>query len=92
MEEVLCKHKDVVESAVVGVADELKGEVPLGFVVLANNVQVTAEIEKRIENECIQLIRSNVGAIASCKTVIVVSRLPKTRYVLLISTNIKKEW
>jgi propionyl-CoA synthetase len=80
MEEVLCKHKDVVESAVIGVKDDIKGEVPVGFVVLANSTEViTPEREREIEKECAQLIRSNVGAIASCKLVLVVHRLPKTR-------------
>jgi propionyl-CoA synthetase len=81
MEEVLCSHKEVVESAVIGVHDDMKGEVPVGFVVLAGSTKSTPETEQRIEKECIQLIRSEVGAIASCRIVIVVPKLPKTRYV-----------
>lgn len=76
MEEVLASHKDVAECAVVGVADELKGQVPLGFVVLKAGVnRPDAEIVKEI----VALVREKIGPVAAFKQAIVVKRLPKTR-------------
>ena len=76
MEEVLAGHPDVAECAVIGIADELKGQAPAGFVVLKAGVDREAST---IEDECRQLIRDRIGAIASLKTAMVVPRLPKTR-------------
>ncbi|MDC0033177.1 propionyl-CoA synthetase [Alphaproteobacteria bacterium] len=76
MEEVLAAHPDVAECAVIGVADELKGQIPLGFLVL--NAGVNRE-QGEISNEAVQLIRDRIGPIASFKTAKVVARLPKTR-------------
>lgn len=76
MEEVLAAHPDVAECAVIGVADELKGEVPLGFVVLKAGVQ---RPEAEIIVELVQMVRERIGPVASFKTAIVVKQLPKTR-------------
>ncbi|WP_314173474.1 propionyl-CoA synthetase [Streptomyces winkii] len=80
MEEVLAGHPDVAECAVIGVADEMKGQVPRGFVVLKSGVDSTAEgYEERLRGELVQLVRDQVGAVASLKDVAVVAALPKTR-------------
>jgi propionyl-CoA synthetase len=76
MEEVLARHPDVAECAVVGVADNLKGQVPVGFIVLKAGVTKPKE---DIVNEVIQMVRSDIGAVASFKKAVVVNRLPKTR-------------
>ncbi|MEK9828701.1 MAG: propionyl-CoA synthetase, partial [Rhodospirillales bacterium] len=76
MEEVIASHQDVAECAVVGVADELKGQSPIGFIVLSAGVNRPHE---EIQSECVQLIRKNIGPVAAFKTAIVVERLPKTR-------------
>jgi propionyl-CoA synthetase len=80
MEEVLAAHPDVAECAVIGVADELKGQVPRGFVVLKAGVDSAAEgYAERLRAELVQLVREQVGAVASLKEVAVVPALPKTR-------------
>lgn len=76
MEEVLAKQPDVAECAVVGAADELKGQIPMGFVVLKRGVNRPAA---EIEAEAIKLVRSEIGPVAAFKNVLVVERLPKTR-------------
>ena len=76
MEEVLAAHKDVAECAVIGVADDLKGQLPLGFVVLKAGADRAAD---EIERECVALVRHEIGPVAAFKTVVVVKRLPKTR-------------
>ncbi|CAN5119346.1 propionyl-CoA synthetase [soil metagenome] len=76
MEEVLADHPDVAEAAVFGIADELKGQVPVGLVVLSAGVERdTGEISAELS----QRVRDEVGAIAALKEVCVVDRLPKTR-------------
>jgi propionyl-CoA synthetase len=76
MEEVLASHKDVAECAVIGVADQLKGQAPCGFVVLKAGVnRPHAEIEK----ELVALVREKIGPVAAFKLAITVERLPKTR-------------
>ena len=76
MEEVLAGHPDVAECAVMGVADALKGQVPLGLLVLKSGVaRPTAEIEA----EAVALVREKIGPVASFKAALVVDRLPKTR-------------
>jgi propionyl-CoA synthetase len=87
LEEVLCGHADVAECAVVGVADELKGEVPLGLVVLKLGVATTQE---DIIAELVQLVRDKVGPVASFKVATVVNRLPKTRSGKIVRGTIKK--
>jgi propionyl-CoA synthetase len=76
MEEVLANHPLVAECAVMGVDDALKGQVPLGFLVL--NAGVTESHDKIIK-ETIQMVRDQIGPVASFKTATVVKRLPKTR-------------
>ncbi|MGI5127083.1 propionyl-CoA synthetase [Pseudonocardia sp. CA-107938] len=76
MEEVLASHPDVAECAVIGVADPMKGQVPRGFVVLKAGVQ---RDETELAAELVQMVRDQVGAVASLKDVAVVAALPKTR-------------
>ena len=76
MEEVIARHKDVAECAVVGIADTLKGQVPAGFIVLNAGVNRSP---KDIEGEIVKLVREEIGPVAALKTVLTVKRLPKTR-------------
>ena len=76
MEEVLASHPDVAECAVIGVADALKGQLPLGFLVLSAGVERSAE---EICGEVVQLVRRQIGPVAAFKTAAIVQRLPKTR-------------
>jgi propionyl-CoA synthetase len=76
LEEVLATHPDVAECAVIGVANELKGQVPVGFVVLKAGV---SRDEGAIAHELVALVREQVGPVASFKEAFVVDRLPKTR-------------
>ncbi len=76
MEEVLSSHPDVAECAVIGKADALKGQVPLGFIVINAGVNRPTE---EIEQECVKLVRQKIGPVAAFKLAIVVSGLPKTR-------------
>ena len=76
MEEVIAGHPDVAECAVMGVEDSLKGQVPLGMLVL--NAGVDRDHAELIK-EVVQLVRDNIGPVAAFKTATVVQRLPKTR-------------
>ncbi|RMD60563.1 MAG: propionyl-CoA synthetase [Alphaproteobacteria bacterium] len=76
MEEVLASHPDVAECAVIGVHDTLKGQLPLGFLVLNAGV---ARPEAQIVAEVVQLVRERIGPVAAFKSAVVVKRLPKTR-------------
>jgi propionyl-CoA synthetase len=76
MEEVLASHADVAECAVIGVADDLKGQLPVGFVVLKAGVE---RPDEQVVAEVVQLVRNRIGPVASFKSVAVVERLPKTR-------------
>jgi propionyl-CoA synthetase len=76
MEEVVAEHPDVAECAVVGMHDGMKGQIPLGFVVLNAGV---ARGEADIEKEVIALVRDRIGPVAAFKSVVTVKRLPKTR-------------
>ncbi len=76
MEEVLASHKDVAECAVIGVADDLKGQLPLGFLVLKAGVN---RPHAEIVREVAQLVRERIGPVAAFKLATVVKRLPKTR-------------
>ena len=76
MEEVLADHPDVAECAVIGVADQLKGQVPLGFLVLSAGVKRAHE---EIVGEVVKLVRERIGPVAAFKSATVVGRLPKTR-------------
>lgn len=87
MEEVLAAHPDVAECAVLGVADELKGEVPLGAIVL--NAGVDRAYDEIIK-ELIQMVRQQIGPVASFKVATVVKRLPKTRSGKILRGTMKK--
>ena len=87
MEEVLASHADVAECAVVGVNDSLKGEVPIGLVVLKSGV-TRSEVE--IGDELVRLVRERIGPVASFKQCVVVKRLPKTRSGKIVRGTIKK--
>jgi propionyl-CoA synthetase len=87
LEEVLAAHHDVAECAVVGAADEMKGEIPLGLVVLKAGV---ARSPKEIVRELIEMVRERVGPVASFKVATVVKRLPKTRSGKIVRGTIKK--
>jgi len=76
MEEVLASHPDVAECAVIGVTDQLKGQLPMGFVCLSRGVD---RPEDEIKAECVKLVREKIGPVAAFKLVTVVDRLPKTR-------------
>ena len=76
MEEVIAGHPDVAECAVMGVEDSLKGQVPLGMLVL--NAGVERDHDELIK-EVVQLVRDSIGPVAAFKTATVVQRLPKTR-------------
>ena len=76
MEEVLAEHPDVAECAVIGVADQLKGQLPAGFIVL--NSGVTRSVDE-IEREVVKLVRDEIGPVAAFKIALTVDRLPKTR-------------
>ncbi|TPQ48370.1 propionyl-CoA synthetase [Prosthecomicrobium hirschii] len=76
MEEVLASHPDVAECAVIGIHDEMKGQIPCGFVVLKSGVSKDAEA---IEKELVKLVRDKIGPVAAFKLAIKVERLPKTR-------------
>jgi propionyl-CoA synthetase len=76
IEEVLANHPDVAECAVIGVSDNLKGQLPIGFVCLTSGVE---REHIAIETECVEMVRSQIGPVASFKNAVVVDRLPKTR-------------
>src|ERR1051325_1439850 len=87
IEEVLASHADVAECAVVGVADPIKGEVPVGLVVLKAGVARSAAA---IAGELVSLVREKIGPVAAFKQAVVVKRLPKTRSGKIVRGTIKK--
>ncbi|MES9814574.1 MAG: propionyl-CoA synthetase [Candidatus Thiodiazotropha sp.] len=76
MEEVLAGHADVAECAVIGVSDALKGQLPLGFVVLKSGVERSAD---ELAAELVKRVREQIGPVAAFKHIAIVKRLPKTR-------------
>ena len=76
MEEIVASHHSVAECAVIGINDDLKGQIPLGLVVckLGENIE-----HFQLQHEVVQLVREKIGAVASLRDVIIVERLPKTR-------------
>jgi propionyl-CoA synthetase len=76
MEEVLSDHPDVAECAVIGVEDQLKGQLPVGFLVVNAG---TAKSSDEIIAETVKMVRERIGAVAAYRTAVVVERLPKTR-------------
>jgi propionyl-CoA synthetase len=87
MEEVLSGHPDIAECAVVGVADDIKGEVPVGFVVTKAGV---SRADGDIARELIDRIRQQIGPVAAFKTALIVKRLPKTRSGKILRSTMKR--
>jgi len=87
MEEVLSAHPDVAECAVIGVQDQLKGEIPVGFVVLKANVK---RPEPEILKELVGLVRERIGPVAFFKVATIVKRLPKTRSGKILRATMRK--
>lgn len=87
IEEVLARHPDIAECAVVGVADDLKGQLPVGFFVLNDGVE---QALGEIEQELIKSVRDQIGAVAAFKKAVNVARLPKTRSGKVLRGTIKK--
>jgi propionyl-CoA synthetase len=87
MEEALAAHRDVAECAVIGVKDEIKGEAPLGFVVLKSGVKRDL---LELEREIVALVRERIGPVAAFKRAIAVNRLPKTRSGKILRGTMKK--
>ena len=87
MEEVLADHQDVAECAVLGVNDDLKGQVPMGFVVLKSGV---ARAGDEIIQELVASVRAKIGPVAAFKLAVIVARLPKTRSGKILRGTIQK--
>ena len=87
IEEVLAEHKDVAECAVIGIADKLKGQLPIGLLALKTGV---TKDKKEIISECVAMVREKVGPVAAFKTAIVVKRLPKTRSGKVLRGTVRK--
>ena len=87
IEEVLAEHKDVAECAVLGIADKLKGQIPIGL--LALKAGVTRD-KKAITDECVKMVRDKVGPVAAFKIAIIVKRLPKTRSGKILRGTVRK--
>ena len=87
MEEVLASHPDVAECAVLGIADAIKGEIPLGLIVLKAGVRRPHD---EIVTEVVQMVRERIGPVASFKVASVVKRLPKTRSGKILRGTVKK--
>ncbi|SOE16944.1 propionyl-CoA synthetase [Hoeflea halophila] len=87
MEEVVSEHPDVVECAVIGIADPMKGQIPAGFIVINNQ---HGRSDEEIETEVVKLVREQIGPVAAFKTVMVVKRLPKTRSGKILRATMQK--
>ena len=87
IEEVLSEHQSVAECAVLGISDKLKGQLPIGLVVLKSGVEKNNET---ISKECVQMVRDKIGPVAAFKVVIVIKRLPKTRSGKILRGTIRK--
>jgi propionyl-CoA synthetase len=87
IEEAMAGHPDVAECAVIGAADQLKGQLPVGLVVLNAGVERPHE---EIVSEVVKLVRDRIGAVAAFKTAIVVDRLPKTRSGKILRATMRK--
>jgi len=87
MEEVLAEHQDVAECAVLGIADKLKGQLPIGLLTLKAGVTKSHE---NISKECVQMVRQKIGPVAAFKTAIVIKRLPKTRSGKILRGTVRK--
>jgi len=87
MEEVLSSHPDVAECAVIGMSNQLKGQVPCGFIVLKSGVSKSS---REIEDEVVALVRERIGPVAAFKRVVTVARLPKTRSGKILRSTMTK--
>ena len=87
MEELIAGHPDIAECAVTGIDDELRGQVPVGFVVLKDGAQISQD---KMQEELIAIIRKNIGAVACFKKAGIVKRLPKTRSGKILRKTIRK--
>ena len=87
IEEVVADHPAVAECAVIGIADQEKGQIPMGLLLLKDGVNIQASA---LQDELVQLVRKSVGPIANFKTAIVVRRLPKTRSGKILRQVIRK--
>ena len=87
IEEVLSEHQSVAECAVLGIADKLKGQLPIGLVVLKTGVE---KDNYTVSKECIKMVRDKIGPVAAFKVVIVIKRLPKTRSGKILRGTIRK--
>ncbi|CAN0527616.1 unnamed protein product, partial [Scytosiphon promiscuus] len=87
MEEAIANHPDVAECAVVGVNDTVKGQLPMGFLILNSGVD---RANATIEMEVIKLVRETIGPVAAFKSVATVSRLPKTRSGKILRATMQK--
>ena len=87
IEEVLSEHKSVAECAVIGIADKLKGQLPIGLLTLKAGVDKDNDT---ISKECIQMVRNKIGPVAAFKIAIVVKRLPKTRSGKILRGTVRK--
>tara|TARA_B100001250_G_scaffold123163_1_gene104572 strand:- start:4946 stop:6841 length:1896 start_codon:yes stop_codon:yes gene_type:complete len=87
IEEVLSEHQSVAECAVVGIKDQLKGQLPIGLVVLKSGVDKDNET---ISKECVQMVRDKIGPVAAFKLAMIIKRLPKTRSGKILRGTIRK--
>jgi propionyl-CoA synthetase len=87
IEEAMAEHPDVAECAVIGAADKLKGQLPLGLIVLKAGVQRPND---EIVAEVVKMVRERIGAVAAFKTAVVVTRLPKTRSGKILRATMRK--
>jgi len=87
MEEVISKHPDVAECAVIGVEDSFKGQLPVGFVVLKEGAKKSPD---EIQTELANMVRDQIGAVACYKTTLIVQRLPKTRSGKILRGTMRK--
>ena len=87
MEEIIASHPAVAECAVVGIDDELRGQVPVGFCVIKDGFSVN---QNELEKEIIGLIRNKIGALACFRQSVIVKRLPKTRSGKILRKNIRQ--
>ena len=87
MEELIASHPAVAECAVVGIDDELRGQVPVGFAVLKDGTKISQD---QLEQEMVGIIRKEIGAVACFKQSVIVSRLPKTRSVKILRKTIRQ--
>ena len=87
MEEVVAQHPDVAECAVIGVADDFKGQIPFGFIVLKEGAE---KKDDEIIQDLVQMVRDQIGAVAVFKQALVVKRLPKTRSGKILRGTMRK--